>query len=84
MGVKPLVDTEILIGQGVDSPAKPLDNIVSVSKVFANNCPLWTYILAEAMRFKEPVKIPVKEDVTINTPKLGLLVAGSWPKCSWA
>jgi hypothetical protein len=71
MGLNPLADTEILIGQGVDHPDKPLSNIVAVDKVFANNCPLWTYILAEAMQHKEPVKIPVRENVTINTPKLG-------------
>jgi hypothetical protein len=71
MGVKPLADTDILIGQGVDKPEKPLPNILSVSKVFEHNCPLWTYILAEAMKFSEPVKIPVKQSVTINTPKLG-------------
>lgn len=71
MRIKPMADTDILIGQGVDKPDKPLDNILSVSKVFADNCPLWTYILAEAMHFNEPVKIPVKEDVTVNTPRLG-------------
>ena len=71
MGIKPLDDTDILLGQAVDKPDKPLPNILSVSKVFANNCPLWTYILAEAMRFVVPVKIPVKENVTINTPMLG-------------
>jgi hypothetical protein len=42
-----------------------------VSPVFAHNCPLWTYILAEAMHFRESVKIPVTEDVTIMTPRLG-------------
>jgi hypothetical protein len=71
MHIQPLEDTEILIGQGVDTPDKPLPNILSVSKVFAKNCPLWTYILAEAMHFREAVKVPVKENITINTPKLG-------------
>jgi hypothetical protein len=71
MKVKPLADTEILIGKAVDHPDAPLPNIVSVSNVFANNCPLWTYFLAEAMRFQEPVKIPVNQDVTITTPRLG-------------
>ena len=42
MGVKPLKDTEILLGQGVDAPDKPLPNILSVSKDFAGQCPLWT------------------------------------------
>jgi len=73
MGVRPLRDSEILIGKAVDVPDAPLQDIVSATglNVFANNCPLWTYILAEAMHHKEPVKIPVKEDVTIHTPKLG-------------
>jgi hypothetical protein len=39
--------------------------------VFANNCPLWTYILAETLNFQEPVKLPVNQDVTILTPRLG-------------
>lgn len=73
MGVRPLRDSEILIGKAVDVPDAPLQDIVSATglNVFANNCPLWTYILVEAMHHKEPVKIPVKEDVTIHTPKLG-------------
>jgi len=71
MGVAPLADEEILIGQGVNAPSAPLPNILSVSRVFKGNCPLWTYILAEAMRHQEPVKIPVVEDKTITTPRLG-------------
>jgi hypothetical protein len=71
MKVKPLADKDILIGKAVDKPETPLPNIVSVSKVFANNCPLWTYILAEAMHSQEVVKIPVNGDVTITTPRLG-------------
>jgi hypothetical protein len=71
MGVEPLADKEILIGQGVDDLTKPLGNILGVSRVFANNCPLWTYILAEAMHYKEAVKIPVKENISITTPRLG-------------
>jgi hypothetical protein len=47
---------------------KPLQGF---GDTFKRNCPLWTYILAEAMHHKEPVKIPVLEDVTIGTPKLG-------------
>jgi hypothetical protein len=66
-----MADSEILLGQGVDKPDPPLKDILSVSKIFANNCPLWTYILAEAMHFKESVKVPVKENVTISTPRLG-------------
>jgi hypothetical protein len=69
MGVTPISDKDILIGKAV-SPL-PNKNILSVSDAFADNCPLWTYILAEAMRNQEPVKLPVKESVVINTPRLG-------------
>ena len=72
MKVKPLADSEILLGQAVDKPDKPLPNIVKAAgSVFADNCPLWTYVLAEAMQNRELVKIPVKESKSIRTPKLG-------------
>jgi hypothetical protein len=75
MGVTPLQDKEIVIGKGTDA-ADPdagtiIDPKLGLAKVFAGNCPLWTYILAEAMRFKEAVKIPVNENMTITTPRLG-------------
>jgi hypothetical protein len=71
MGVTPLPDNEILIGKAVEKPDAPLPNIGSVASAFAGNCPLWTYVLAEAMRNQEQVKLPVKEDVTLRTPRLG-------------
>jgi hypothetical protein len=71
MGVQPLTDGQILLGQGVDTPDKPLPGITTVSSVFAGNCPLWTYILAEAMQHKTAVKAPVIGNVSINTPQLG-------------
>jgi hypothetical protein len=74
MGVKPLSDEEILIGKGVDKQDQgdpPIISVAKVNPVFANNCPLWTYVLAEAMRNQETVKIPVKESVSITTPRLG-------------
>ena len=72
MGVPALADDDILIGQGIDKPDKPLKNIVQAAgSVFANNCPLWTYILAEAMQHKASVKAPVKEKKVIKTPQLG-------------
>jgi len=74
MGVAPLADADILIGQGVDAPDQPLRDIVSVAgPAFAGNCPLWTYILAEAMRnHQQPdPTIPVTEAVAVSTPQLG-------------
>jgi hypothetical protein len=75
MGVIPLKDKDIVIGKGTEAPdpdAKSIDGPkLGLSKVFAGNCPLWTYILAEAMQFQEPVTIPVQEKVSIKTPRLG-------------
>jgi hypothetical protein len=71
IGVTPLSDRDILIGQAVDQPDAPLPNITSISPVFAGNCPLWTYILAEAMHYRVPTKIPTSQDVTVQTPQLG-------------
>ena len=74
MGVKPLADKDILIGQGVDDKKdldKPMQPIDKVSPVFAGNCPLWTYVLAEAMHHRLRVRAPVKERVHIWTPQLG-------------
>jgi hypothetical protein len=73
MGITPLADKDILIGKGVDTPApgEAPFSITTVNPVFVNNCPLWTYILAEAMHHQETVKIPVKENISITTPRLG-------------
>jgi hypothetical protein len=77
MGVPPLKDEEILIGKAEDGFKDHLTDILHVPdidpEVFRENCPLWTYILAEAMQ--EPLKqkrIPVKEpDKRVTTPQLG-------------
>ena len=40
--------------------------------VFANNCPLWTYILAETRHHMEEVPITtIGDPAKIKTPKLG-------------
>ena len=73
MNAPVLDDEHILIGQAIDN--EPPQNIVEVAgSVFANNCPLWTYILAEAMQnLQNPAPIiPVTEtNLAINTPQLG-------------
>src|SRR5271170_2668750 len=74
MGLTPMPDEKILIGKGVDKqdptdpPIVPIDKI---SPVFANNCPLWTYVLAEAMNHQVKVQIPVQHPIPITTPQLG-------------
>ena len=73
MGIEPLNDKDILIGKatGTASDVKPISDPSLNLGAFKNNCPLWTYILAEAIQHQEEVRIPVKESVTLNTPRLG-------------
>ena len=74
MGIRPLEDKDILIGKatGNAGEAVPIsDKSLGLPPVFKGNCPLWTYILAEAIRNQEDVRIPVNEDIHIKTPRLG-------------
>jgi hypothetical protein len=72
MGLQPLQDKDIVIGkaiEGGDPDKKVITDIAGGA--FTGKCPLWTYILAEAMLNQEPVKLPVTENSTIQTPRLG-------------
>jgi hypothetical protein len=60
LGVTPLDDEQILIGQGTTKQDPTAKSIVTISEVFKGNCPLWTYILAEAMVHMVTTNIPVK------------------------
>lgn len=75
MEVAPLADSAILIGQGIDDPGAPLPDIVAAAgAVFAGNCPLWTYILAEAMHHRaapDPTIPVIPAGKTVSTPQLG-------------
>lgn len=76
LGVTPLDDDQILVGKFVHPlPTAPDPDtprpITSISPVFAQNCPLWTYILAETLHFQESVMLPVNQDVSVLTPRLG-------------
>ena len=81
MGVVELTDSQILIAKAVDAPDPADGPVLSIvdavnaaggdGSVFAGNCPLWTYILAEATQHKASVKAPVTGNVHINTPQLG-------------
>jgi hypothetical protein len=73
MGIEPIKDKDILIGKatGTASDVKSISDASLNLGAFKNNCPLWTYILAEAIQHQEEVRIPVKENVTLNTPRLG-------------
>jgi hypothetical protein len=77
MGLTPLKDDEILIGKALDKPAAgDQQTIAAATKTFASvfkdNCPLWTYILAEAVNNKTPPEpTPTTEKTPITTPQLG-------------
>jgi Animal haem peroxidase len=75
MGLTPLKDEEIIIGKAVDKPSGDdvlgkLSDLPQLSAFFGN-CPLWTYILAEAGNTRTAVPIPVQPAMKINTPQLG-------------
>jgi len=70
MCIEPMSDDEILIGKAVDGGGT-FTKVTDASPVFADNCPLWTYILAEAMQNKEAVTLPVTGNVSVSSPKLG-------------
>lgn len=75
MHLTPLTDDQIIIGKAVDEPGAgdPQTKIATIANgVFAGNCPLWTYILAETRQFQTAVTIPVTGGPgTVNTPQLG-------------
>lgn len=74
MHVTPLTDSEILIGKftGLDEDTDALVSIDTIAGgAFKENCPLWTYILAETRLNQEEVTLPVNGNKTLMTPKLG-------------
>ncbi|OAF17694.1 peroxidase family protein [Bradyrhizobium neotropicale] len=75
MHLTPLADEQIIIGKAVDKPEEgdPQIKIATIANgAFKGNCPLWTYILAEARQNQTAVTIPATGGPdTINTPQLG-------------
>jgi Animal haem peroxidase len=75
MNLTPLPDEQIIIGKAVEEPGAgdPQTPIASIANgVFAGNCPLWAYILAEARQNQTAVTIPATgAPGPINTPQLG-------------
>jgi hypothetical protein len=75
MGLEPLTDAQIIIGKAVDNPEDgdvlgPIDQVDGLAP-FKGNCPLWTYILAEAAHSRLDVPLPVTENRSNFTPQLG-------------
>ena len=78
MGATVLRDDQILLGQGVDG-ATGLPTIDTIAGgVFAGKCPLWTYILAEAMQNRaspDPATATLGAN-SVSTPQLGPVGGG--------
>jgi Animal haem peroxidase len=70
MGIEPLTDAEILLGKFTGNPADIIGPVTSVSPAFADNCPLWTYILAETKEVTVTLKTK-QGDKLIKTRRLG-------------
>ena len=70
MGLTPLKDEEILIGKGLDKP-DGLRPIAEIDSVFAGTCPLWTYVLAEAMKNSKSTTTATTDGTRVNTLQLG-------------
>lgn len=70
MGIAPLADQDIVIGKFTGDPADIVAKIVDIDAGFADNCPLWTYVLAETVEVD--VSFKTKQGVKVNkTRKLG-------------
>jgi hypothetical protein len=70
MGLEPLTDDKIIIGKFTGDPADIIGSIDKIDPAFKENCPLWTYILAETV----PTQISLKTtagDKKFTARKLG-------------
>jgi hypothetical protein len=77
MGIAPLTDDQIVIGKFIGDAAGPGDIVVPAKSfgsfaggAFADNCPLWTYCLAETLETTLKVKT-LDGDKLIATRQLG-------------
>jgi hypothetical protein len=70
MGIEPLKDSEIIIGKFTGDPADVRGPVTKFSDAFADNCPLWTYILAETKETTVTIKTN-QGDRAIKTRQLG-------------
>jgi hypothetical protein len=70
MGIEPLKDIEILIGKFTGEPGDIKGAITDFGAAFSDNCPLWTYILAETK--EAPLTLKTNQgDKVIKTRQLG-------------
>jgi hypothetical protein len=71
MGVVPLSDKDIKIGKATGNPADTVGSIDEIHPDFADNCPLWTYVLAETITEQVGVRTAGGAELKLATPRLG-------------
>jgi hypothetical protein len=70
MGISPLADDKLLIGKFTGDPADIVGTVASIAPAFADNCPLWTYALAETEEASVEL-MTTKGPKGLKTRKLG-------------
>lgn len=70
MGLEPLKDENILLGKFTGDPADILGPVVNVAAAFADNCPLWTYVLAETEKAEVELQTKTGKKL-LETRRLG-------------
>jgi hypothetical protein len=70
MGIKPLTDDKILIGKFTGQKDDIIGSIDKIHKAFVENCPLWTYVLAETVETELEVRT-TKGARKVKTRQLG-------------
>ena len=70
MGLRPLKDKEILIGKFTGNKKDIKGSIDEIDPAFQENCPLWTYVLAETVEVMTTIET-TKGPKKVKTRKLG-------------
>ncbi|MCS3728492.1 peroxidase family protein [Bradyrhizobium betae] len=70
MGLAPMRDKDILIGKFTGKPEDIKGSIDTIDPAFKENCPLWTYVLAETVEVMVPIET-TKGTKSVKTRKLG-------------
>ena len=74
MDVEVIPDEELVVGQAVDEPDPPNKHLTEISANFADNAPLWYYILAEAQHEFDGAKLGPVGSRIVAVVLIGLLL----------
>ena len=81
MGLDPIPDAKLKVGKATEGTANTNKSIVTVSPKFANNAPLWFYVLAEAQQEfvnnQTPIRLGKVGGTIVGEVFVGLMLADS-------